>query len=138
MDKIKIKVRAELENIDDIFKEIPNYKELPYLSTLELAGVAALLHNFYNGVENILKQISLSKGLKATEGKSWHKELLNTAENNKIISNKLKIKLGSYLAFRHYFSHAYALDLYADKMEPLVEKSESVYNEFKNSINDFV
>jgi hypothetical protein len=134
MDKLSLRIRAELENIDGIFEEIPNYKELPYLSTLELAGVAVLVHNFYNGVENILKQILKAKGIQISTSKSWHKELLNTSEDKKIISNKLKINLGEYLAFRHYFSHSYALDLYSDKMEPLVQKSKSIYEEFKENI----
>jgi len=55
MDKLSQKINAELENIDEVFKEIPSHQKLPYLSTLELAGVAALLHSFYNGIENILK-----------------------------------------------------------------------------------
>lgn len=62
--------------------------------------------------------------------------MLNLSEKSEIISNDLKMKLADYLAFRHFFSHAYALDLYSDKMEPLVEKSKSVYKEFKNSIGD--
>jgi hypothetical protein len=53
MDDLKDRVLAELENIDEIFIELPSSAKLPYISTLELAGVAALLHNFYNGVENI-------------------------------------------------------------------------------------
>jgi len=134
MDKLNLRVRVELENIDGIFKEIPDYKELPYLSTLELAGVAVLVHNFYNGVENILKQILKSKGIQIPTSKSWHKELLNTSENERIISTELKIKLAEYLAFRHYFSHSYALDLYSDKMEPLIQKSKFIYEEFKENI----
>ena len=134
MDKFNIKIKVELENIDEIFNELPGYTRLPYLSTLELAGVAALLHNFYNGVENILKQILLSKQITIPESKSWHKELLNIAEEREIISNNLKLKLGEYLAFRHFFSHSYALDLHSDKMGPLVENLKSVYTELKNEL----
>jgi hypothetical protein len=43
MDDLKNKVSAELENIDEIFSELPSPIKLPFLSTLELAGVAALI-----------------------------------------------------------------------------------------------
>ncbi len=90
MDKLSQKINAELENIDEVFNEIPPHTKLPYLSTLELAGVAALLHNFYNGIENILKQILLSKDIIIPDGKSWHKELLEISVRNKIISEENK------------------------------------------------
>jgi uncharacterized protein YutE (UPF0331/DUF86 family) len=138
MDKLSQKINAELENIDEVFNEIPSHTKLPYLSVLELAGVAALLHNFYNGIENILKQILLSKDIIIPESKSWHKELLEISERNKIISEENKNSLGQYLAFRHFFSHAYAFDLYADKMEPLVENSQEVYSNFKKGINKYL
>ncbi len=138
MDKLSQKINAELENIDEVFNEIPSQTKLPYLSMLELAGVAALLHNFYNGIENILKQILLSKDIIIPEGKSWHKELLEISVRNKVISEENKNSLGQYLAFRHFFSHAYAFDLYADKMEPLVENSQEVYSNFKKEISKYL
>ena len=46
--------------------------------------------------------------------------------------------LGEYLAFRHFFSHAYALDIYADKLEFLVENIRDVYTRFQNDISLFV
>ena len=71
-------------------------------------------------------------------GKSSHKELLKSNVKNKIISDGLKNSFGEYLAFRHFFSHAYAFDLYADKMEPLVQNSQQVYNNFKIEISKFI
>ena len=137
-EKLSKRVSAELENIDEVLDEMPSYEKLPYLSTLELAGTAALLHNFYNGIENIFKQIFISENIEIPEGKSSHKELLESAVNNKIISNGLKNSLGEYLAFRHFFSHAYAFDLYADKMEPLVRNSKQIYFSFKKEISNYI
>ena len=137
-EKLPKRVSAELENIDKVLEEMPYYEKLPYLSALELAGVAALLHNFYNGIENIFKQIFIWENLEIPEGKSSHKELLESAVKNEIISDELKFFLGEYLAFRHFFSHAYAFDLYADKMEPLVKNSKQIYFSFKNEISKYI
>ncbi len=137
-ERLSKKIKAELENIDEVFKEIPSHEKLPYLSTLELAGTAALLHNFYNGIENILKQIFISNNIEIPEGKSSHKELIETAVKSKIISEELKNTLGEYLAFRHFFSHAYAFDLYADKMDPLVQNSKEVYLNFTKEISEYL
>jgi len=138
MAKLKDKIEAEYENIDKLIHEIPEKNKLPFLRFLELAGVATLLHNFYNGIENILKLSLKEKNIPLPEGRSWHKELLNLAVTNKIISESTMIQLGEYLAFRHFFSHAYALDLYADRLEPLVKKIEKVYSAFKKDISYFL
>ncbi len=72
------------------------------------------------------------------EGGSWHKELLKLARSKGIISESLFVELGEYLAFRHFFSHAYALDLYGDKLEPLVENINKIYQRFKKEISIFL
>lgn len=137
MAKLKDKIEAEYENIDKLISELPAKEKLPFLQFLELAGVATLLHNFYNGIENILK-LSLNEiDIPFPEGSSWHKDLLKLAETNGIISKTTLQKLGAYLAFRHFFSHAYALDLYADKLEPLVAKIKEIYADFKRDISFF-
>ncbi|MGP8328763.1 MAG: hypothetical protein ACT6FF_00380 [Methanosarcinaceae archaeon] len=138
MANLKEKIEAEYENIEQTLNEIPVYTQLPNLSILELAGVATLFHNFYNGIENILKQIFMARNISLPTGKSWHKDLLNNAVDNNIISSKAKAMLKQYLAFRHFFSHAYALDLHPERMEPLVEKCEEVYKFFKNEINKLI
>ncbi len=42
--------------------------------------------------------------------------------------------LKRYLAFRHFFNHGYALDLFPERMEPLVRDGESVFSKFKGEI----
>ncbi len=138
MANLKEKIEAEYENIDKLITELPPADRLSFLEFLQLAGVAALLHNFYNGIENIIKLILKDKNIPLPEGGSWHKELLNLAKTNRIISETTLMLLGEYLAFRHFFSHAYALDLYADKLEPLVENINKVYQTFKKEISAFL
>ena len=128
-------INIDIENINRVFAEMPNYENLSFLSTLELAGVATLLHNFYHTLENIIKRILIDKGLPSPKGSSWHKELLDNAVNAEIISEHLKEHLGEFLAFRHFFSHAYAFDLYAERMEPLVKSAPKLYEIFKVEIS---
>jgi len=55
MANLNDRVNAEIINIERVLQELPSFDKLHTLSTLELAGVATLLHNFYNGIENIIK-----------------------------------------------------------------------------------
>lgn len=52
MDKYQERIEAEFEAIDKIIATLPE-NSLDELSDLELAGTGALLHNLYNGMENI-------------------------------------------------------------------------------------
>jgi len=51
MASLKDKIDIDIDNIDRVFAEMPNHEILPQLSILELAGVATLLHNFYNSMK---------------------------------------------------------------------------------------
>ena len=131
-------LEAEYEKMDRLLDKFPPVTKLHTLSEIELAGIATFIHNFYNGIENVLKRCLLSKNIQIPRSESWHKDLLEQAIVKGIISDQMKDKLLKYLFFRHFFVHAYALDLYAEKMEDLVEDINSTYNQFRMEIDRFL
>jgi hypothetical protein len=137
MPDYRLRIEAEYEAIENTLSALPD-RPLLTLSQLEIAGVAALLHNFYNGIENIVKQVFQQKSYPIPQGESWHRDLLLAAAEKNIISDLLLNNLKPYLAFRHYFSHAYALELFPERMEPLVKDAVALFNEFKQQIDKMI
>jgi uncharacterized protein YutE (UPF0331/DUF86 family) len=134
MAELAERVAAEFENIDSVLSRVPSAESLPDLSELELAGVAALVHSFYNGVENIVKQVLQSRGIALPVGASWHKELIELAAESEVISSETSHSIREYLAFRHFFTHAYAFDFDPQRLEPLVTNLAGVSGAFRRDL----
>ena len=138
MADVKERVLAEEDNIRRVLGELPSPDKLATLSDLELAGTAALLHNIYNGIENILKQVVLDCGEKVPDGASWHRDLLTLVEKMQILRSSTAALLAPFLAFRHFFSHGYALDLDPERMESLVSSAHHVVAAVNDDVSTFL
>jgi hypothetical protein len=70
------RVQAEYEAIENVLSSLPRSASLSKLSKLELAGVGALLQSFYNGIENVIRQVFAERDIDISCGASWHRDLL--------------------------------------------------------------
>ena len=134
MTTLKKRLTVEFANIRKSLAELPRSRSCQHLSKIELAGVAALLHNFYNGIEKVLKDILTFQKVALPEGATWHKDLINLAVEKKVLEKSTVELLTPYLAFRHFFVHAYVVDLEAERLEPLVQEVDMVFEQVKKDL----
>ncbi|MEW6096945.1 MAG: hypothetical protein AB1567_10565 [bacterium] len=138
--QIKEYCEAEFENIDIVISELSSMvqtKKSEY-SIPELAAISTFIHNFYNGIENILKRVLLYRQIETKNTPTWHKNLLKTSLAMGIIDNDLFDNLSNYLSFRHFFVHAYSFTLRWEDMEPFVDDLDSILSKFKFAIYNFI
>lgn len=112
-------------------------------SAVELSSLAAMLHSFYSGIENILKRIAMEVDNGMPEGEFWHRELLKrmtkpSQARPAAISEALWKILREYLGFRHMFRHAYTFDLRWEKMRPLVQDCQQTLALFEAELDAFL
>ncbi len=138
MADLKQRIEAECESVEQALAALSKVKSISKLSSLELAGVAALLHNLYNGIENLLKQALLHLGAGLPTGPTWHRDLLDLARERGVVCGEVVELLKPYLAFRHFFSHAYALDLDSERMDPLASGARDAYEKVRDDLQRFV
>lgn len=90
-----------------------------------LAEAAVALHHAYGAVESAFSRIARSVDDGLPEGPDWHQALLNVMAleieqvRPAVISTESRDLLQRLLGFRHFFRHAYAVDLDGDRLEHL-------------------
>ncbi len=110
---------------------------------IELSSLAAMLHSFYNGIENIFKRVALELDGGPPSGEFWHRELLDSMKvpgksRPPVISEELLESLDDYLQFRHFFRHAYTFDLRWDRMKTLVLGCEETLGLVEGELDRFL
>ncbi len=91
----------------------------------ELAQAAVALHHAYSAVEAALSRIARTLGEGLPEGSEWHQELLHVmglkleGVRPPVLSPQTSALLQPLLAFRHFFRHAYAVPLDAERLAAL-------------------
>jgi ribonuclease HepT-like protein len=145
-DKLRKQVaveRDELRRLLDSYRPLLRQCAAGPPSDIELSALAAMLHSFYNGIENIFKRATVELGDPLPCGESWHQELLDamgeaTTHRKAIISPGLRGRLKEYMEFRHFFRHAYIFSLRWDRMKGLALGCEETLRQLEAELGSFL
>ncbi len=137
MDDLPEKIEAEKQNIEKVLADLMMVCSNKERDIVQLAAMATFLHNIYNGIESILKQMLKSKGIQIPKTQTWHKDLLELSVSQGIISEQLSDELYEYLTFRHFFIHSYGFMLEDANLKLLTEHIPEVWSRFLSSIKKF-
>ena len=110
----------------------------------EKTAAAAFLAQFYNGLENILKRISLFHSIPLPTSETWHVELFqrfsSPAHPNlpQLFNEELASTLAPYRRFRHVAFHTYGFQLEWGRMVEGIDNIQDVFNQVKISLSDYL
>ena len=144
--RLQSEINQEISSSDALLQELKTLKlRLAYkkVSNLDLRAAGSILHDFYNGVENIFRRVAqeLNGGLPA--GEDWHRQLLADMRleikglRPPLISKNLGLKLQKFLGFRHIFRNIYGFHLEQEQIKALVRELPRTLFCLKNEIAVF-
>jgi len=148
LELLKADILDEIEKIDFLDLEFSKAIEAVRstsqpVSFYDRGAIGYLLHNFYNGCENIFK--SIARFFENDLGpESWHRDLLKRMKISvngyrpPVINAELFLLLDDFRAFRHKFRHSYGFELDWEKESLLVNKFERTKKLFKTQITLFI
>lgn len=112
-------------------------------TAIERSALAAMLQAFYNGVENLFKQIAMECDGGIPGGPAAHRDLLDAMaragpNRPRVISDGLRDTLDPYLDFRHLFRHAYTFNIQWELMAGSVQRCEATLRQLEDEIDRFL
>lgn len=139
-------IRSEIEQIEDLFVRfgpLLSKSETDEPDVVELSALGSVLHSFYTGLEGIFLTVAKRVDAEVPAGDRWHMDLLDriatrTDHRSEVVSENTKQELEAYLAFRHFFRHAYVYILKWEVMQDLVGRLREVWEMAKQEIEMFL
>ena len=143
---VKLKIAFEISQIDELIEKLSVLLQKCILQEpdfIELNAAGAILHSYYNGLENIFLLIRKNIDKTVLSSERWHSELLKsmfaaTKARRPLFEKKLYDQLVDYMGFRHFFKHTYGYHLRWDLIKPLLMNIKENWNTVKSNIETII
>ena len=142
------RIRSELENIEEVVTRVRRAVEASegdsVNSDLYWDATALNLHDFYTGLERLLRHIAAEVDGHVPAGAEWHQELLRQMATQlprirpAVFSKETIKRLDEYLRFRHVVRHVYAFEFDPQRIRPLAEALAGDFARVKSELAVFI
>jgi len=140
-------IAIEVELLESVIKEISllrNDLTEREPTVREKTAAGAFLAQFYGGIENIMKRISLFHSVPMPTGDNWHTDLFRRFCQPPyktlplLFDEQLAIDMAPFRKFRHVVYHGYGFELDWDRMKEGLARIDDVFNCFKQKLNEYL
>ena len=142
------RIRSELGNIEEVVTRVRRAVEASegdsVNSDLYWDATALNLHDFYTGLERLLRHIAAEIDGHVPAGAEWHQELLRQMATQlprirpAVFSKETIKRLDEYLRFRHVVRHVYAFEFDPQRIRPLAEALAGDFARVKGELAIFI
>lgn len=145
-EHLSVRIKRDMALIDELFIAYADLLAQVKQSTpdlIQITALASVLHSFYNGLESIFATIIKEVDGESPSGNRWHRDLLDemgqeTGQRTAVLSPELSKQLQNYIAFRHYYRHAYSFFLRWEELRELILPLDSVWTQTKAELTQFL
>ncbi len=139
------RIRKDLEVLDKLWAELASV-QLDSLETdrRDVIFVGYQLHNLYNAVENIFRNIATTFGNHLSDQSGWHADLLDrmrldlTPLRPPVVDDTTFAQLDELRRFRHVFRAAYSINLDTERMAIVQRKALDLRERLPRQIEEFL
>ena len=141
------RIRLEIDELDQTVAAVMRHWERVGTTTEDqdafLNSVALNLHSFYNGLERIMELVAIEMDGGTLGGEAWHSELLNqmtfelAEARPALLSSESAHSLDEYRKFRHRVRNIYTTHLDASRMDHLVARLPSTWQQVRSELRGF-
>jgi hypothetical protein len=125
IQRLRAEIASDLTTFSALIDELAELPPLAGGPRSILAQAAVALHHAYGAIESALVRIARVLEDGTSEGPDWHQALLSAMALDvervrpAVLSGPALAALRRLLGFRHFFRHAYAIELDGHRLEEL-------------------
>ncbi len=125
VQRLRAEIASDLGAFRSRVDELATLPPLAGADRASLAAAAVALHHAYGAIESALARIARAVDDGLPEGPEWHQALLQVMAlaidtvRPAVLSPATRDQLQRLLGFRHFFRHAYAMDLDGARLQEL-------------------
>lgn len=132
IQRLRAEIASDLRTFETRLAELASLPGLVDADRGSIAEAAVALHHAYGAIESALERVARVVDDGLPEGPEWHQALLHVmalaieSVRPAVLSPRTRELLQRLLGFRHFFRHAYCVDLDGARLEELRSHAASV------------